>query len=381
MWKFAPYVFKSLWRHRIRTALTASGTAVTLFVYCLVGSIQEGLGRLTADARNDSTLIVFQANRFCPSTSKLPEDYARQIAKLPGVRDAVPIKVFMNNCRASLDVVVFNGLPADKLLAVRDLRLTFGDWNQFTGRQDAAVVGQAIANRRKLAVGQRFSIGELTVTVLAIFESPTPADENFIYVHLPFLQRTKGLGSVGTVTQIEVLLAERADAKTVCHAIDDLFRSGPVATNTRPRGVFQASAVGDLADLIGATRYLGYACVGLAIALVGTTTVMGVQDRIREHAVLQTIGFTGRKVFAFVVAESGLVSFAGGAVGVAVATAVLGFSSLAVGAEGVMIPFRPSINLAATGLAIAATSGLLAGIIPAFQAARTEIVAALRAAG
>src|SRR6516164_3743417 len=109
MWKFAPYVFKSLWRHRTRTALTVSGSAVALFVFCFIGAVQEGLARLTGDRASERKLIVFQANRFCPSTSRLPEDYARQIAKMPGVEEAVPIKVYMNNCRASLDVVVFHG--------------------------------------------------------------------------------------------------------------------------------------------------------------------------------------------------------------------------------------------------------------------------------
>ena len=76
--------------------------------------------------------------------------------------------------------------------------------------------------------------------------------------------------------------------------IDSLFRGGPVQTDTRPKGVFQAKCLGDLTQLIGLAHYLGYACVGLVLALVATTTVMSVQDRIKEHAVLQTLGFTGR---------------------------------------------------------------------------------------
>src|SRR5262245_51508970 len=109
MWRFVPYVLKNLWRHRTRTALTVSGAAVALFVFTLVGAAGEGLSRLSHGEQADRVLIVFQANRFCPSTSRLPEDYSRTIARLPGVRDVVPIKVFLNNCRASLDVVVFHG--------------------------------------------------------------------------------------------------------------------------------------------------------------------------------------------------------------------------------------------------------------------------------
>lgn len=378
MFKFAPYVLKSLWRHRARTMLTVSGTAVAIFVFSFVGSLQEGLSRLTRDRQSDRTLIVFQANRFCPSTSKLPEDYAQRIGKMPGVKEAVPIKVYMNNCRASLDVVVFNGLPPDKLRSVRSLKLLSGDWNGFEKQQDGAVLGAAVAKRRGLGIGQKFSIGQLTVLVTGVFQSNAAAEENLIYTHLDFLQRTKGLNSVGTVTQLEVVLDDKADAKQTCQLIDDAFRGGPVATNTRPRGVFQASSVGDLAELIGLTRYLGYACVGLVLGLVATTTIMGVQDRIREHAVLQTLGFTGQKIFGLVLSESVIVSFLGGVVGVGAAMAILASSKLAVGAEGVMIAFSPSLPLTLLGLGVSFAVGVLAGFIPAFQAARAEIVSALR---
>jgi putative ABC transport system permease protein len=106
MFKFTPYLLKTLWRHRTRTMLTVSGSAVALFVFCFVGSVQEGLDRLTS--QKDSTLIVFQANKFCPATSHLPQDYDQIIGKMDGVREVVPIQVFTNNCRASLDVVVIS---------------------------------------------------------------------------------------------------------------------------------------------------------------------------------------------------------------------------------------------------------------------------------
>ncbi len=378
MFRFLPYVLKTLWRHRTRTLLTVSGTAVALLVFSFVTAVQEGLTRLLNDRRHDHTLIAFQANRFCPSTSKLPEDYARRVERLPGVKSAVPIKVYMNNCRASLDVVVFNGLPADKLRQVRSLDLLEGDWSTFERQQDAAIVGQSVAQRRRLAVGQKFSIGMLTVTVTGIFRSPDQSTENMIFTHLDFLQRTKGLNSVGTVTQLEVKLEDNADPQSTSQAIDDLFRSGPIATNTRTKGVFQASAVGDLVELVGFTQYLGFACVALVLGLVATTTVMGVQDRIKEHAVLQTMGFTGWHIFAFVITESLLVSVAGGALGIGTALIILSTSNFALGTEGILITFLPSISLGLTGLAVALLVGLVAGIVPAFQAARAEIVPALR---
>ncbi len=384
-----PYILKTLWRHRSRTLLTVIGTAVGLFVFCFVGSVQEGMNDLQRRQSDRKTLVVFQANKFCPATSHLPEDYADEIRKMDGVRDVIPIQVFTNNCRASLDVVVFYGLPPEKLQAARDDfklqsgelqsgELESGDWSDFVNHQDSAIVGRAVANRRQIRTGDKFSIGSLSVNVAGIFDADDPAEENYIYSHLEFLQRSKGMDLVGTVTQLEVLLGAGADADAICQEIDDRYRAGPVETDTRPKGVFQARSLGDLTQLIGMTHYLGFACVALVLALVATTTVMSVQDRIREHAVLQTIGYSGSRVFAMVMTESVVLALAGGFIGIGAAVLVLKFSSLAVGAEAVTIAFTPSLRLAAAGLLVALLTGVLAGLFPAWHAARTEIVPALR---
>ncbi len=67
-------------------------------------------------------------------------------------------------------------------------------------------MGRAVANRRGVNVGDKFSIGDLSVVVAGIFAADDPAEENYIYSHLDFLQRSKGMNLVGTVTQLEVLL-------------------------------------------------------------------------------------------------------------------------------------------------------------------------------
>ncbi len=378
MLEFLPYILKTLWRHRSRTILTVSGSGVALFLFCFVAAVQEGMRDLERRQEAQGSLVVFQANKFCPATSHLPQDYEQQLARLDGVREVLPVQVFTNNCRASLDVVVFYGVPPRKLRRVRDFRLIAGDWSQFERFQDAAVVGSAVAARRRIDVGDKFSIGALSVNVAGVFVSDDPAEENYIYTHLEFLQRTKGTNLVGTVTQLEVLLSGGVDPVAKCVEVDALFRAGSVETNTRPKGVFQAQSLGDLAQLIGIAHYLGYACVGLVLALVATTTIMSVQDRIQEHAVLQTIGFSGRQVFGLVLAESVLLSTAGGLLGVGIANLVLQVSSLSIGAEAVLVAFSPSLRLAGTGLAVAIATGLAAGIPAAWHAARTDLVTALR---
>lgn len=378
MFKFVPYVLKSLWRHRARTLLTVTGTAVAMLVFCFIGSVQQGLSALTASEDAGRTLIVFQENRFCPQSSRLPQDYERTIAAISGVRDVVPIKVFTNNCRASLDSIVFQGMPPEQLKTWRDVALTSGDWNSFAGGDDAALVGRYVAARRSLSVGDKFTIGDVSVVVRGIFQSSVAAENNLIYTDLEFLQRARGANDVGTVTQLEVHLTDTADPDAVAGQIDQEFKVGPVATTTRTKGMFQADTLGDLTELIGFVHWLGYACVGLVLSLVATTTVMSVQDRIKEHAVLQTLGLRPLRVFRLVVLESVLLSTLGGILGVAGSTMLLSSTGMSVAAEGVTIAFEPSLTLAMQGIVVALAVGVLAGIAPGWHAARTQIVPALQ---
>ncbi len=358
--------------------LTVSGAAVAFFVFCFVGAVQEGLERLTSGHDAQQSLIVFQENRFCPTTSRLPEDYSRTIKELPGVRDVVPMQVWTNNCRASLDIVVFNGAPPEKLKSTRDLTLISGGWTAFENQHDAALVGRNIAQRRRLKPGDTFSMGNFTVQVAGIFESPVAAEENLIYTNLEFLQYRQDADSAGLVTLHEVYLNENVDPDSVSRSIDQALRSGPVPTTTRRKGAFQASTLSDLVDLIGFAHYLGYACVGLVLSLVATTTVMSVQDRIAEHAILQVLGVRPGRLIQFILGESMVLCIFGGLIGTGVAMTVLYTSGLAIGAEGVTIAFRPSLSLALTAIAVSTCVGLAAGIIPAINASRAHIVQALQ---
>ncbi len=372
------YVLKTLWRHRTRTLLTVTGSAVAMFVFCFVGSVQEGLNRLTTGSDADRTLIVFQENRFCPTTSRLPEDYSRKIREIPGVRDVMPIQVWTNNCRASLDIIVFNGADPNQIQKTRPIKLVTGNWQQFQSQRDAAIVGRNVANRRGLKVGDQFSIGDLSVRIAGVFESKVPSEENLIYTSLAFLQYTRGVDTAGLVTQHEVMLTEDADPDRVAAAIDAALRSSSVSTKTRRKGAFQASTLSDLVDLIGFAHWLGYACVGLVLSLVATTSVMSVQDRIKEYAVLQTIGVRPLTTMRLVLTESTLLCLIGGLSGTLLAMIALSLGGFAIGAEGATIAFRPTLSLAISGSLISIFVGLIAGIAPALQAATVPIVNALR---
>jgi putative ABC transport system permease protein len=290
----------------------------------------------------------------------------------------MPIQVWTNNCRASLDIVVFNGAEPKKLQSMRPLKLVSGSWSQFESTRDGAIVGNNIATRRGLKVGDQFTIGELSTKVVGTFKSEVPSEENLIYTGLPFLQYSRGKESVGLVTQIEVRLDSSANPDQVASEIDAALRSNAVATKTRRKGAFQASTLSDLVDLIGFAHWLGFACVGLVLTLVATTTIMSVQDRIKEYAVLQTIGVRPMRTFRLVLMESMSLCVMGGLIGTSLALLLLSIGGYAIGAEGATIAFQPSIWLGVYGAATSLIVGLVAGFFPAIQVASMAIVDGLR---
>ena len=372
-------VLKIIWRHRVRSMLTALGSAMAMFLFCFVGSIQSGLDDLIGQQEADRSLIVFQKNKFCPATSQLPEVYADAILEIDGVREVVPIQVFTNNCRASLDVVVFYGMPPEKVHEVRDFTLASGSWDAFLSQQDAAVIGSAIARRRGISAGDTFSIGEYSVRVAGVYDSENQAEENYIYTHLDYLQRGDDAKSDGLVTQFEIVLRESADPVMVQEQVDTLFAVGQVETDTRMKGAFQQKSLGDLMQMIRMSGYLGYGCVGLLLILLMTTTLMSVQDRIKEHAVMKTLGYSRSNVFSIVLLETAIIGIIGGAIGIAAAVMAIISSGLAIGAEAVTIAFTPSLDLVLTGGLLLASGSMVAGIIPAWVASRTSIIGALHA--
>ena len=187
MHRFIPYILKTLWRHRSRTFLTVSGSAVAMFVFCFIGSVQEGMNDLQRRQAAKGSLIVFQANKFCPATSHLPQDYQIPLVTTDGVRDVIPIQVFTNNCRASLDVVVFYGVPPLKVRAARDFELIEGSWQEFERNQGSMIIGKTLAERESVTVGDSFRRGGYDVKIAGVFASDDPAEENYIYCHLEFL--------------------------------------------------------------------------------------------------------------------------------------------------------------------------------------------------
>jgi putative ABC transport system permease protein len=377
-----PITWKNLSRRTLRTTLTVAGIAVATFLFAFVESMRDGVRRATEAGASETTLVVYRQNRFCPFASQLPQSYASAIARIPGVRAAVPIKIVVSNCRASLDVVTFRGVPDEGFLdgKMRTARMVSGSVEAWRSRGDAALVGAALAERRRLRPGDRFTAAGVSTWVAGVFESPDVQDRNVAYVHLPFLQETAQRGGTGgIVTQFNVEVDDHASLEPVAAAIDALFASDQFPTTTRPESAFVARAARDVLAIVDFASVVGWASLAAVFALIANAIALAVRDRVRDHAILQTLGFTGGTLAWTVLLEATMLGLAGGAIGAIGAYGVLRAAGINFTMEGVSIEVAAGLAVTAAGIGIAALLGAVAGMVPAWGAARREIVQGLRA--
>jgi putative ABC transport system permease protein len=365
-------------RHRVRSLLTVLGVASGMFLFTAVETLQRSLAKATEASAADTTLVVYRQNRFCPAASRLPEHYGDEIRAIAGVREVIPVQIVVNNCGASLDVITFRGVPEGLLRKFApEIQLTSGSEESWLRRDDGALLGEVFARRRGLKTGDRFDAAGVTVTVCGILSSPFPQDNNVAYVKLPFLQQASKRG-LGVVTQFNVRVNASRDLGPVAATIDEMFRSAQEPTDTRPEKAFFAETASEMIELIGFTRWLAVGAVIAVAGLVANSLLLVVRGRVREIAVLRTLGFPGRAIGCLVVSEGGMLGLAGGVAGVGLAAAFLRWQSFTMGNEGQTLAIQPDATVILTGVSAALALGIAASFWPAYQAMTQPIVKNLR---
>jgi len=369
---------KQLVRHPVRTSLTLLGVASGMFLFTTVQTMHTSLDRATRVRAADTTLVVYRENRFCPQTSRLPEYYENEIRAIPGVREVIPIKVTVNNCGASLDVITFRGVPPGQLARYApEIAVIGGSYNDWKSRDDGALVGKQLADKRGLQPGDAFEAVGVRVIVSGIIDSPLPQDNAVAYVHLPFLQQASRHG-LGVVTQFNVRVEAGHDLKRVAQAIDTRFKSESEPTVTQPEKAFFAQTARELVDLIGFTRWIGYGAVLAVVGLIANAVLLVVRGRVRENAILQTVGFPESAVGFVVVSEGAVLGFVGSCAGIVLAAVFLAWRGLTFGNEGQTLALVPDASVLVSGLVLALVLGMVAALGPAWVAMRRPIVESLR---
>jgi putative ABC transport system permease protein len=371
------YVRRTILRARTRSALTVLGTALAIGLFSFVGTLEAGVRRL-AQATDVPILVVFQSSRFCPLQSELPTRYEDDIERVAGVDSILPSLLYINSCRANLDLVTLHGIPSgDALREMYDVRALQGDLDSWRSRPDGALVGARMAERRGIRPGQRVSLDKVDVHVGGIITSPDGALDNVAFVHMEQLQLARE--KQGKATQFLVRLEPGADAAAVAREIDATFAKDEQPTDTKTMQAFVQGAVGEIAEVVDFGRLLGYLAVAVVVLILANTVWISAQTRAAEMGVMETVGVIKPMLAGLVVLEGVVLAGIGGALGIGAVAGALLLWPVTLGVEGFAIDLIPEAGLAAMGLAVALAVGVVASIGPAIEIVRRPLAIAVKA--
>ena len=133
-------------------------------------------------------------------------------------------------------------------------------------------------------------------------------------------------------------------------------------------------------ELIGFTRWLGLGAVLAVLGLVANAVLLIVRGRVKETAILQTLGYSRKDIAVIVIFEGVLLGLIGGFIGVAGAFAFFHFKSFTLGNEGLTLALAPTVSVFISGMVVALLLGLLASLYPAWKATSRPLIQSLNAA-
>jgi putative ABC transport system permease protein len=369
---------KQVLRHRVRSVLTIAGIGAGIFLFTAVQTMQNSLSTVIGNKAEENTLIVYRENRFCPMTSRLPEHYLNEIQGIAGVTAAIPILIAVNNCGASLDVITFRGVPKAELIQYNPaISFVEGSLDLWRARGDAALVGEHFAKRRSLSIGDTFEAAGVRVSIAGVIRSPMAQDNNVAYVSLPFLQQSTPLG-LGVVTQFNVKVKNIDQLEKIAASIDLRFASDSAPTTTHSEKAFFAQTAKDMIEMIHFTRWIGLGSVMAVFGLIANSLLLAARGRIREGAILQTVGFS-RILVAFIMLFEGMIlGLIGGILGSSGATLFFHLQRYTIGNEGLTLALLPDLGVLISGFIVTLILGLGASIWPAILVSNRPLVDSLK---
>jgi putative ABC transport system permease protein len=149
-------------------------------------------------------------------------------------------------------------------------------------------------------------------------------------------------------------------------------------TKTGTEQAFNASFStmwGNVSLLMGT---IGMAVVFAILLVTANAMMMSARERTGEIAVLKTIGFHDRTLFALVMLEAGVITLVGAAIGLG--GAKLLYRATNFNAAGFLPGFDVTTSTLLLGASVALVLMLASGLVPALRAARLPVVQALRRA-
>ena len=218
IYNLSAFASKNSVRNRLRSFFTLIGVMSGMFLFTSIETIQTCLHDATVSNASDNTLVVYRENRFCPSTSRLPEYYKNEIATIDGVKSVHPIQIVVNNCGTSLDVVVFRGIDQDFINNQKPkLHLLHGSFDEWTKRIDGALIGKNLAKRRNLNVGDKIKGKVVVLADYGAFVEIAAGVEGLIHVSemswSQHLRSAQDFLNVGDEVEAAILTLDREERK------------------------------------------------------------------------------------------------------------------------------------------------------------------------
>ncbi len=389
--KYLPLIWAGLKRKKLRTVLTLLCIFVAFLLFGFLAAVKNSFLMGVDLAGADRLIVRHKVSLILP----LPESYVARVEAVPGVK-AVAAQTWFGGIYKDDPKNFIGTFPVvpDKFLAV------YPEYNvapevlaKWKATRNGAVVGRATFERFQKSDG--WEIGKRVPFKSPIWGQPAGeeqwefeivgiytagkkgADETSLLFRYDYFEEARAERK-GTIGWMGVQVEDADRVVEVAAKIDEMFANSPYETKAEAEGAFAAgfvSQVGDIAAIVTAV----VAAVFFTILLVaGNTMGQAVRERTEEIGVLKAVGFTNRQVLAFVLAESCFIALLGGLAGLGVAW----LTTLQGSPVPQMLPVFviPARDLT-VGAALALVLGLVAGVVPAAQAMRLRIAAALRRAG
>jgi putative ABC transport system permease protein len=171
-------------------------------------------------------------------------------------------------------------------------------------------------------------------------------------------------------TQLETVKFQVANILRLRHDIDIPENDDFSITN-------QADILKTFSTILSLLTVMIVAIAGISLVVggIGIANIMlvSVVERTREIGIRKAVGATDSAILSQFLAESIIVSAIGGTIGIVVGVGITFFA-----ASAFKFPFIISSSAVAIGFGLSTTVGLVAGVIPARNAARLDPIIALR---
>jgi putative ABC transport system permease protein len=376
--RFLPLIWSGIWRKPGRTNLIFLQVSVAFALFGVLQGLKTGVEHLVSEVRADLLLVHGSLSII----DSLPLGLLEQIKLVPGVKTVVPVELFgatYQNPNQQVGIVAIH--PDEDWLSAFTFTIAPDYVAAFRKMRTGTIIREGLAKKYGWKIGDHIPLMSSTAqlngstdwafdVVGTYTDSDLGGGRDTLLINYAYFDEAR-LAGKGTVKHFNVAISDPRLAVQVSDEIDRRFANSENATQTdslRELSQSEMQSIGDLDFLIRAI-----VSAVLVALLFGTATMMmqSIRERMPELAVLKTLGFTDRALFLFVLAEAVVVFVAAAACGLALALLVFPFAARFV--PGLSMP----LIVVALGLACAVLVAAVSALVPAVQAAKLNIAAAL----